>query len=199
MTSPNAWPNIERRGLLSTSSLLDLFEIQDPGRTEILSKRRAASVELVHPNHGTVVIRDQIPLSEKKLAKCLQDGLTPTEWLQMLNSKVFFWVSAKRLTDLRNAKAYRAARQLVIEVDTAAFAAAYGARIIVADRNTGTTNPFAHARGRRTFLPLAENGKRPIVELIVEDSVPDVVTFVRRATQIGGEVAETVIYERAGN
>lgn len=195
MTSPDAWPAIERRGLLSTKSLVDLFEVPEPRKTDILTKRRAASVSLFHPEEGTVVIRDQIPLSEKKLAMCLQDGLTPTEWLKMLNTKVFFWVAPQRLEDLRNAKAYRATRQLVIEVDTALFADAYHAHIIVADRNTGTTSPFAHSRGQQTFLPLSENGKRRVVELIVEGGVPDIARFVRRATQVGGGLPDTVVFE----
>jgi hypothetical protein len=33
----------------------------------------------------TAWIRDQRPMSDKNLAGCLRDGLTPTDWYRMLN------------------------------------------------------------------------------------------------------------------
>jgi len=196
MTDVDAWPSISQHGLLSTQALLDLFEVNGDRRTALLTRRRPASVVLQHPLKGRAVLRDQIPLSETRLAACLQDGLTPQQWLSMLNSKVFFWVDPQRLETLRDADAYRGARQLVLTVDTESLVQADVGRIIVSDRNTGATRPFAHPRGRRTFLPLADNGRRRIVELVVEGSVPDIVQHVTVATQIGGGQDEVVLYRR---
>jgi hypothetical protein len=36
-------------------------------------RRRAVSVTISHPEHGTAVVRDNIPLSESKLAAALTD------------------------------------------------------------------------------------------------------------------------------
>lgn len=194
MTQAGSWPSIQRHGLLSTESLLDLFDVAEPLRTEIMTRRRANSVRLRHPVHGEAVIRDQKPLSESKLGGCLLDGLTPGEWLRILNTKVFFWVDPNRLAILRDARAYRRDRQLVLTLDTEPLVTRYSGRIILSDRNTGTTSPFAHPRGRDTFRPLDENGGRRIVELAVEGRITDVLDFVLRAEEIGGEQFDQVLY-----
>jgi hypothetical protein len=93
MAEAGSWPGIKRHGLLSSESLLDLFEVTGKRRTEILAARRPASAPIEHPAHGRAVIRDQKPLSESKLAACLRDGLTPAQRLRMLNGKAFFWVT----------------------------------------------------------------------------------------------------------
>jgi hypothetical protein len=116
----------------------------------------------------------------------------------MLNTKVFFWVDPKRLTDLRRARAYRTHRQLVLTVDSKGLIGACGDRIVLSDRNTGTTSPFAHARGRETFLPLYQNGHRRIVELAVEGGIPDIRRYVIRALEIGGNEPESILYAKGG-
>lgn len=196
MAEAGSWPNIRQHGLLSTESLLDLFEITGQRRKEILTRRRQKPVPIEHPKHGHAVIRDQKALSEEKLAGCLMDGLTPALWLRMLNTKVFFWVDPKRLAGLRNARAYRRERQLVLTVNTGEFLEAYAERVILSDRNTGTTSPIAHPRGRDTFLPLREDDRRRTVELVIERGVPDISKFVASAVEIGGGKEDVVLYER---
>lgn len=61
------------RGRRRTEALLDRFEVAEPQRTELLMRRRAVSVTISHPEHGTAVVRDNIPLSESKLAAALTD------------------------------------------------------------------------------------------------------------------------------
>ena len=103
----------------------------------------------------------------------------------MLNSKVFFWVDPSRFADLRKARAYRKHRQLVLRVASEPLIRAYADRILLSDRNTGTTSPFAHPRGRDTFLPLQLNGPRRVVELAI-DGGTDIRKYVLRAEEIGG-------------
>lgn len=105
-------------------------------------------------------------------------------------------MSPDRLNILREANAYRGLRQLILEVDTKSLLTQYDGRIWVADRNTGATRPMAFPRGRDTFLPLAENGKRRIVELVIENGVPDIKAHVIRATQIGGGIPDHVVFAR---
>jgi hypothetical protein len=113
-----SWDSISRHGLLSTRSLIDLFEIDGDARDQILRRRRPASVQLHHAVHGTAVVRDQIPLSESRLAACLTD-MTLEEWLDALNSRVFFWLNDDHLETLLGARAYRDDEHDVITVDTA--------------------------------------------------------------------------------
>ena len=53
--------------------------------------------------HGEIVIRDQRPLSVGKLERCLTD-MSVTEWLRLLNRKVFFWLIEERVEQLLGAK-----------------------------------------------------------------------------------------------
>jgi hypothetical protein len=52
------WPSIQRHGLLSTTALLDKFEITGTQREAIESKHRPRSVQISHKKYGVAVIRD---------------------------------------------------------------------------------------------------------------------------------------------
>lgn len=181
MAEEGSWESIRRHGLLSTEALLDLFEVTGARRGEILHQRRAASVPLEHALHGTAVVRDQKPLSRKRLEACLTD-MTFEEWLATLNSRVFFWLTEHNLEVLLGARAYRDQPHDVITVDTAALVAAHADRITLSPINSGATLYKPPVRGRQTFLPIADYpfderrraGKTLIVELAVERGVPDI-------------------------
>jgi hypothetical protein len=91
MAADGSWPSIQAHGLLSTASLVDLFEVPEPRRTKLLTHHRPRSILLEHPVHGRAVIRDQQPLQPGKLAQLLTD-MTINQWLQLLNRHVFFWM-----------------------------------------------------------------------------------------------------------
>jgi hypothetical protein len=52
MAEPGSWERIRRHGLLSTSALLDLIEVDGDLRRALDSARRPASVSITHPRHG---------------------------------------------------------------------------------------------------------------------------------------------------
>lgn len=187
MAEAGSWESIQRRGLLSTSALLDLFEIEGDQRLAIESSRRPRSVTVEHPRHGTAVIRDNIPLIEKVLARTLV-GMSPTEWYEALNGRVFFWLSEARLERLRNAPAYREREHDILTVDTASLLERHLHEVTLSPLNSGATHPGAkYTRGVDTFQPLhrypwreriRKNGKEPVVELAVGYAVPDIVSHV---------------------
>ncbi len=154
MSHAGSWPGILRQGLLSTTALLDLFEIAGTRREELESHRRAKSEEITHPQHGRAVLRDQQPLNEKKLAAALKDGLTPQDWYRVLNRKVFFWGPESRLKILQGARLYQTHRQTIIEVDTAQFLAHYADKVSLCHINSGSTQPMAWKRGKESFVEL---------------------------------------------
>src|SRR5882757_5246925 len=80
MAMRNSWPMIQRYGLLPTNGLLDLFEVDSERRRELTTRRRPASVPISHPTVGEAVIRDQIPMHDHHLERCLKDDLTPQDW-----------------------------------------------------------------------------------------------------------------------
>lgn len=185
MAETGTWPKIQQDGLRSTTALLDLFQYTGAARHHIESERRAQSVVITHSKTGeTAVIRDNIPLREQFLRGCLEE-MTPTEWYELLNRKVFFWVSEERLTKLLNARQYKSRAHDVLTVDTGRLLDFHSNDITVASINTGATlYPNASKRGPQTFRKIADHSARTIVvELAVDYAVPriaDLVTIVQR-------------------
>lgn len=206
MAERGSWPSIQRHGLLSTSALLDRFEVTGGRREVIEAERRSEGVVLEHPHLGRATIRDQKPMDDAGLARCLQDGLTPKEWYRILNARVFMWLTRDRLHRLLTAKPYRSLEHDVLELDAASLVAAYRERITLSPINSGATKPFPAPRGRDTFLPIADYpyaewrrrrkaGER-VVELAVTGGMPDAERFVWRVLTMRGEEGLAVQYVR---
>ena len=214
MAELGSWPLIKRYGLLSTSALLDLFEISGSEREALERRHRPESVEICHPNLGRAVVRDQKPISEERLlwaardgGPVLRDGLTPRDWYKILNSKVFFWLTQERLERLLNAKAYRAKRHTIVIVDTKSLIAAHFARIFLSPINSGNTQPYPQPRGFGTFLPPSQypfetwlknrkSSGEPIAELAIAHSVPDIRNHAVRVEEGGAGSPPDLIWRR---
>jgi hypothetical protein len=204
MSHAGSWPSIQRHGLLSTTALLDLFEVIGERREALESCRRPKSEEIVHAKHGRAMLRDQQPLNEKKLANSLQDGLSPRDWYRLLNGKVFFWGPEARLKILQGARLYEAHRQTIVEIDTAGFLGRYAERVSLCHMNSGSTQPMAFDRGASTFLPLetyplSERRRKyavkgAVAEVTVNYGLPDVRDFVVCAYEIGGPEQKAVLW-----
>jgi uncharacterized protein DUF7002 len=205
MAEVGSWASISRHGLLSTRSLIDLFEVDDETREAILRARRAQSVPLEHSVHGAAVVRDQIPLSEARLATCLID-MTLAEWLDALNSRVFFWLNESHLEKLLGARAYRDSEHDVITVDCADLIERHSKRITLSPINSGATMYTPPPRGRDTFLPIAaypfEERRRArglghaVVELAVDGGVPDIRDVAVRVERRRAGGPGEIIWER---
>ncbi len=176
MADAGSWESIRTHGLLSTSSLLDLFEINGKERRDIENARRPESIEITNPKHGRAVVRDQKPLSESKLAKSLS-GCSVPEWYRLLNKHVFFWLTKSRLQTLLCARAYRDTPHIVFTIETLPFVKRYEDQIVLSPMNSGNTQPFAHPRSPAIFkrlrdYPFEDRAKYgdhyQVVELAVE-------------------------------
>ena len=187
LTEVTNWPFIEQYGLLSTRSLLDLF---DYGQWVCIEQCHRPE-RVVLPNG--VVIRDQKPMPPDALKRCLV-GMTPAQWYTLLNSKIFFWLDIKRLNRIR--RVYRQLPQLVLVIEAKKLLKHHAERTTLTPINTGNARRQPARRGRQTFVPYntwlesrwvseAEAlGTRPRssshkpVELTVADAVPNVMDFV---------------------
>jgi hypothetical protein len=185
------WPSIQQHGLFSTSALLDLAGIRGEEGARFERQHRPNYTEL--PNG--VQVRDQKPMPPEALMQCLI-GMSPAEWYQLINSKVFFWLDSDRLNRQRGACEPRP--QVVLVVDTDRLVARHAERIALTPINTGNARRRAARRGRCTFVPYwiwvesgwsseteglgtrrCERSHQP-VELSVADAVPDIMRFVVR-------------------
>jgi hypothetical protein len=205
VTECGAWEGIVRHGLRSTKRLLELFEVDDTQRLELLTARREASVPLSHPLHGRAHVRDQIPLSLARLSNVLTDMTVP-EWLALLNSLCFFWPTEQRVERLLSAPHYAERHHDVLVFDAAAIVARHADSIKLAAINTGATRPFARPRGSDTFLPLEEfplderlrrvGRAGAVAEVTVSDAVPEPGELLLRVERWSGAARENVLYTR---
>ena len=183
MAEAGTWESIRKHGLLSTTALLDLFEVNGQHRKQIESAHRPECVTITHPVHGKAVIRDQKPMRESTLLKCLR-GLAPSEWYELLNRRTFFWLNSDRLTTLLNARAYRGRPHCVITVDTGQLLHRHAGRVTLCPINSGSTIYNPPVRGADSFCTIAaypfeerrrtRGRKGAIAELVVEYSVPHI-------------------------
>ncbi|MDJ0335632.1 hypothetical protein QMG83_10400 [Salinibacterium sp. G-O1] len=203
MAADGSWPSIARHGLLSTAALVERWEIASPGiRSSLLEQRRPDSVAIEHPEHGVAIVRDHKPINETALSVALI-GMTPEQWFEVLNERVFFFLQRPRLESLLGA--YSKAPQLVITVDTASLVAAHEERIELCRINSGFAQPHNKApRNRQSFLPIADYPHRDravanprgvdIAELTVLGGVPDIAADVVRVERmLGGQVVERLV------
>lgn len=187
MAEDGSWPSILKHGLLSTSSLLDLYQVDGEEREAIERRHRPESVAISRPGLPGAVVRDQKPMSEAVLLQRL-DEMTPTQWYASLNSRVFFWPELYRLHNLLNAGPYRAAAQTVLTLDTRSVVDAYGDVIELSPINSGSTIMAAARRGPLTFSRIADYpgepkrrvkpGHRNVAEVAVPDRVEPILDHV---------------------
>jgi len=173
MAEAGSWESAKIHGLLSTSRLLNLFEVAPERRLQIESRIRPESITIEHDAHGLAVIRDNKPLRSDFLR--LEGGITQREWCELLNRHVFFWPTEERLVRLLSARAYRDQAHDVITISTEELIARHGERVRLSRLNSGSTlYPNAPPRGLTTLLPIEDFGGNVVVEVAVEGGVPDI-------------------------
>lgn len=196
MASADAWESICALGLLSTEEITKHLKLPEAERGAILSQHRQVS-----SRHGTFTIRDQRPI-DAKLARVLDDGTTPREWFELLNSKVFLWTRKSKVGDkdrlFRFLRTY-SDQQLVLEFDSFRFLHAYASQISLCHINSGATRSIDHKRGRYSFVPFAEyewSTSNEVAEVTVPKKVSCVRAFLNRASLFRGRNEIAVLFER---
>jgi hypothetical protein len=187
MAHRNSWAGIQRHGLLCTDALVDLFNVPPENRDQILNQQRKRSFPIESPEHGRAVIRDQKPLIRSRLEACLE-GCTFQQWLKMLNSRVFFWLTEDRLKTLLCAREYCADQHVVLILDTERLATHLQNSITLAPINTGNTRPYPARRSLSTFSKMVDypfqKRRRKVVELAVECGVERIMDYVVKVAEM---------------
>lgn len=141
------WPAIQRDGLHSTTTLIARAGLSGVGAAPFrdLARNRHGPARGAH-------IRDQSPMPPAALARCLDPGLTPQDWYDLVNAKVFFWLDRDRLD--RHLSACCGRPQVLLTIDLHRLFDRHGDHAFLTPFNTGNARRAAAARGHRTFVPL---------------------------------------------
>lgn len=97
LTDRRNWDIIKEVGSLhSTELIVNRSNLDEAEKNKILHNRRPVHAQI--PINGfSYFLRDQRPISEKNLIKCLTNGWTVSDFLYHLNRRVFFWPTINRL------------------------------------------------------------------------------------------------------
>jgi hypothetical protein len=204
LTHVDNWDLIRRIGLLSTTALLDLFEIVGDERAMLESSNRRELVPIRHRAYGLAVLRDQKPMDDRGLERALTDGIRPEQWYRIVNAHTFFWVDRERVDRLLDARAYRKDRHALLVVRTHDLLQRHTDRAVLSPLNTGATKPMPHPRGNDCFVPLPlypfeywrrkRNVRNAVVELAIRGSVPDLIDTLERVSIVGRGEPEEVVW-----
>ena len=193
MAEAGSWPSIKRDGLLSSKAVLERSVLSATDKKKYESEQRCSKVEVPMQDGTCIVLRDQIPMPPNRLAQALEDNITPEEWYESINAKVFFWTSEERLQRLLNARQYRKLDHDVLVIDTKSMVNAHQNKIWLCHMNSGNTFPMPHKRGANTFCRVSDYPSKssglpvkPVVEFLVDHSVPDISDHVIEIRHIAG-------------
>ena len=192
MAEAGTWLSIRQRGLLSTSAVLNLFDITGEKRFALESTHRPQKVT-VGEGSAAIVLRDQNPMAPGRLQQALPANVSTQVWYEAINRKVFFWAEEKRLLGLLNARAYRNLEHDVLTINTAALLAKHAPSVWLCHMNSANTFPMPHPRDLSAFqrienYPVNAQGRpiKQVVEVLVDDQVPDIRDFVLEVRRMRG-------------
>lgn len=148
----NAKSIIEGKVLYSANTLIDMSKNKTD--KEVKTHKRFKHY-LLNIDDNEILLRDQRPISEKALAKCLTDGWSVADFLFHLNNRVFMWPNLDRLS--RHFKRYENEEPIIFRFPSKEMLLA-NPHVKFARLNTGATRPnsylggVAPERGSKTFL-----------------------------------------------
>jgi hypothetical protein len=158
-SAENADEIIEARRLSSTKKILANSTFSQEEKTKYLTERRPVHLQVDGIDGSVVMVRDQRPISEKALAKTLTDDWTVGQFIESLNSRIFFWPNLKRLAI--HYKRYQSENPRIIRVRSKAMVEKNTHNLRFCHLNSGATrcHPKWKApppRGANTFVRVDE-------------------------------------------
>ena len=165
---------INDRMIYCTNFIIDNADGIPIDKKETLKSTRRNSHAIIHLNGIEISIRDQKPLFLKSLSKCLTNNWGPERYITLLNGRVFFWPTLKRLSAHHNT--YMNEHPAILRVRTRDMLDK-NPRAELCHLNSGATRPVARLgglaspRGENTFVPIETYDK--IVSSVAEVTFPE--------------------------
>ncbi|SNT27385.1 hypothetical protein SAMN05421770_106243 [Granulicella rosea] len=178
LTFASNLPGIRQHGLLSTTALAKLHGFDEDELRATVTERRRCIQQL----HG-VTLRDQIPMNEKKMKTCLV-GVSIPEWIALLNTKIFFFLSKEKALEF--AGKYADYENVLLETDTAGLLTTHAEDATLCRIHPGAFLSNARPRGRNSFIPIAEylykKSRDTPAELTLDTAVPNILDISQITT-----------------
>jgi hypothetical protein len=165
--------------IYSTRHIVEMSGLSDEEQEEFLTSKRIGHKILTWGDQE-ISIRDQDPINLNLLPRCLIDGVSVGEFINILNQRVFFWPTIPRL--FRHYSRYEPENPIIIRVRTKDILD-LNVGIDLSSINSGATrchpsyggNP--PPRGNETFVPIDDWAENigSIAEVTILDSciLPD--------------------------
>lgn len=146
---------LSQKAIFSTDTIVSKSALGPEEKEALLSNRRKTHIN-IDVDGVSHKIRDQRPISIVNLVKCLTTGYTVHDFFKLLNSRVFFWPTTKRLQSHYNR--YKQEKPIIIKVSTEDLLT-QNAHAEFCRLNSGATRSNSHLngapplRGEGTFSP----------------------------------------------
>lgn len=191
LTFASNGPLIARHGLHAAATLLKHAGVDEPAANTFRSQTTTLP--------SGILLRNQRPMPPKALFQCLDPPLTPRDWYELVNVRIFFWLDRDRV--LRHWAASRGTPLVCYTVSTARLLERHAPFVELSPFNTGNALRRAARRGHRTFVPLVDwmrlgwntealpgavprSPSHKPVELTVRRSIPDFLSLVVNQSHI---------------
>jgi hypothetical protein len=174
------WEQVAKHGFRTAEQLILDADLTEEERQELLSTPRREPVRLI-VNGESVILRDQGPLfARKDLKSILGDGLHVSDWIHLLNQRVYFFTDETSMRKLLDKYLLLDGSQDVIWLSPLKLVEAAGMRLELTSQNTGA---IARQSGVQkmadTFAPLWRFTDRKPAEATIFGGMDDLSPVVR--------------------
>lgn len=169
-----AWERISKHGFRTAEQLIMEADLGDDERQALLTSPRPEAVRL-RVAGDEVVLRDQGPLlARKDLKSALDQGLDVSDWIHLMNRRVFFFTDEASMKKFLDKYMEKDGAQDVIWLSPLKVLEAAGTSLELTSQNSGTvarrTGPL---KTEDTFAPLWRFTDRKPAEATIVDGLDD--------------------------
>jgi len=173
------WDQIAVHGSRTAEQLILQADLSDEERQRLLSTPRQESVRL-RVDGEDVVLRDQAALFGKDLTTILEAGTDISDWIHLLNRRVYFFTDQTAMQKLLEKYVENDGAQDVIWLSPLKVLELEGLRLELSSQNTGS---IARRRGPQkpadTFVPLFRFPDKRPAEVTMPDGLDDLSVVFR--------------------
>jgi Family of unknown function (DUF7002) len=168
------WERITRHGFRTAEQLILEADLTEEERQELLSTPRPESVRL-QVGGEDVTLRDQAPIfARKDLRSILDGGLDVSEWIHLLNQRVYFFTDQASMQKFMDKYVQLDGAQDVIWLSPLKILESAGMRLELTSQNTGAVaRRIGPQNTADTFAPLWRFTDRKPTEATILDGIDD--------------------------